>query len=91
MISVTDVGRGKVVEGGAEFKIKYQAIVYRPFRGEVVDGVVASVNKVSLGAVDPELSAELERIAGADADWHCFHRWASSPTLAHCSALSQHM
>jgi DNA-directed RNA polymerase subunit E'/Rpb7 len=47
VIAVTDVGRGKVVEGGAEFKIKYRAIVYRPFRGEVVDGVVASVNKVS--------------------------------------------
>lgn len=42
-----DGPRGKVVEGGAEFKIKYSAIVYRPFRGEVVDGVVASVNKVS--------------------------------------------
>ena len=40
------MGRGKVVEGQAEFAIKYKAIVYRPFRGEVVDGVVASVNKV---------------------------------------------
>ena len=41
-----NMGRGKVVEGQAEFAIKYKAIVYRPFRGEVVDGVVASVNKV---------------------------------------------
>lgn len=48
VLEVLDVGRGKVVEGGAEFKIKYRACVYRPFRGEVVDGVVASVNKVSL-------------------------------------------
>lgn len=38
-----------MVDGGAEFKIKYSAIVYRPFRGEVVDGVVTSVNKVSFG------------------------------------------
>ncbi|ORY61927.1 hypothetical protein BCR35DRAFT_319308 [Leucosporidium creatinivorum] len=50
VIAVTDVGRGKVVEGGAEFKIKYRAIVYRPFRGEVVDGVVASVNKMGVFA-----------------------------------------
>lgn len=47
VIKILDSGRGKVVEGGAEFKITYTAIVYRPFRGEVVDGVVGSVNKVS--------------------------------------------
>ncbi|SCV69117.1 BQ2448_2137 [Microbotryum intermedium] len=46
VLSIDDVGRGKVIEGGAEFRISYKAIVYRPFRGEVVDGVVASVNKV---------------------------------------------
>lgn len=34
------------MSGGAEFKVAYSAIVYRPFRGEVVDGIVASVNKV---------------------------------------------
>ncbi|KAK4704997.1 DNA-directed RNA polymerase II subunit RPB7, partial [Phenoliferia sp. Uapishka_3] len=45
-----DMGRGKVVEGQAEFAIKYKAIVYRPFRGEVVDGVVASVNKMGIFA-----------------------------------------
>lgn len=46
VVDVLNVGRGKVVEGGAEFKIEYQAIVYRPFRGEIVDGIVTSVNKV---------------------------------------------
>lgn len=40
--------RGRIAEDGqAVFRLRYQAIVYRPFRGEVVDGVVASVNKVS--------------------------------------------
>ena len=58
VIEVTDVGRGKVVEGGAEFKIRYKAIVYRPFRGEVVDGVVASVNKVSWRRLDEDQCAE---------------------------------
>lgn len=47
VINVEDIGRGKIVEGGAEFKVAYSAIVYRPFRGEVVDGIVGSVNKVS--------------------------------------------
>lgn len=39
--------RGRIAEDGqAVFRLRYEAIVYRPFRGEVVDGVVASVNKV---------------------------------------------
>lgn len=39
--------RGRIKEDGqAVFRLRYQAIVYRPFRGEVVDGLVASVNKV---------------------------------------------
>ncbi|SCZ97664.1 BZ3500_MvSof-1268-A1-R1_Chr4-3g07349 [Microbotryum saponariae] len=50
VLSIDDIGRGKVIEGGAEFRISYKAIVYRPFRGEVVDGVVASVNKMGVFA-----------------------------------------
>lgn len=39
--------RGRIMEDGqAVFSIKYRAVVYRPFRNEVVDGVVSSVNKV---------------------------------------------
>lgn len=30
----------------AEFIVKYRAIVYRPFKGETVDGIVGNVNKV---------------------------------------------
>ena len=41
--------RGRIMEDGqAVFSIKYRAVVYRPFRNEVVDGVVSSVNKVRL-------------------------------------------
>ncbi|GAA5842402.1 hypothetical protein JCM11251_004217 [Rhodosporidiobolus azoricus] len=41
--------RGRVMEDGqAVFTIKYHAIVYRPFRGEVVDGVVTNVNKMGI-------------------------------------------
>jgi DNA-directed RNA polymerase II subunit RPB7 len=32
--------------GQAEFVTKYRAIVFKPFKGEVVDGVVTNVNKV---------------------------------------------
>lgn len=43
-----EILRGLVVGGQAEFIVKYTAIVYKPFKNEVVDGVVASVNKVGL-------------------------------------------
>ena len=33
--------------GQAEFVTKYRAIVFKPFKGEVVDGVVTNVNKVN--------------------------------------------
>ncbi|KAM0750223.1 hypothetical protein T439DRAFT_339777 [Meredithblackwellia eburnea MCA 4105] len=55
IISVIDVTegegtRGKVVEGQAEFKMRYKAIVYKPFKGEVVDGTVSGVNKMGIFA-----------------------------------------
>ncbi|GAA5917766.1 hypothetical protein JCM8208_004849 [Rhodotorula glutinis] len=41
--------RGRIMEDGqAVFSLKYRAVVYRPFRGEVVDGVVSSVNKMGI-------------------------------------------
>lgn len=42
------MGRGKVLpnSGLAEFTVHYKAIVFKPFKGEVVDAIVASVNKV---------------------------------------------
>jgi DNA-directed RNA polymerase II subunit RPB7 len=43
-----DIGAGKIVPGLglAEFTVKYQAIIFKPFKGEVVDATVATVNKV---------------------------------------------
>ena len=51
IIAVTDIehmGSGKVQEGtGAVlFPIKFKAIVFRPFKGEIVDALVSQVNKV---------------------------------------------
>lgn len=43
------VGKGSIREGSgtALFKVQYSCVVLRPFKGEVIDCVVSSVNKVS--------------------------------------------
>jgi DNA-directed RNA polymerase II subunit RPB7 len=51
VIGIRDIGRGTVVSGSgmagqAEFITRYTAIVFKPFKGEVMDGVVGNVNKV---------------------------------------------
>jgi len=48
---VTDIGsigKGKIREGtgSAVFHVQYTCLVFRPFKGEVLDAVVSSVNKV---------------------------------------------
>lgn len=50
VVSVLDIGKGMVLPGSgqAEFVTRYRAIVFKPFKGEVVDGVVANVNKASI-------------------------------------------
>nr|WCZ58419.1 RNA polymerase II subunit 7 [Paratrimastix eleionoma] len=47
VISVDEIGEGRIRAGSGlvSFPIKYQAIVFRPFRGEVIDAVVSQVNK----------------------------------------------
>lgn len=49
VVSILDIGKGMVLSGSgqAEFITRYRAIVFKPFKGEVVDGVVNNVNKVS--------------------------------------------
>lgn len=48
VVSILDIGKGMVLSGSgqAEFITRYRAIVFKPFKGEVVDGVVNNVNKV---------------------------------------------
>lgn len=48
VVSILDIGKGMVLGGSgqAEFVTRYRAIVFKPFKGEVVDGVVNNVNKV---------------------------------------------
>jgi len=48
VVSILDIGKGMVLSGSgqAEFVTRYRAIVFKPFKGEVVDGVVNNVTKV---------------------------------------------
>lgn len=55
VICVTEVietGKGKIREGAGlvTFPMRYTAIVFRPFKGEVLDAVVTKVNKLGFFA-----------------------------------------
>lgn len=45
IIDIADISEPKIVPGTgeAQYDISYRAIIFRPFRGEVVDGLVSSV------------------------------------------------
>ena len=45
VLSIDEISEPKVVPGSgfAQYDASYRAIVWRPFRGEVVDGLVSSV------------------------------------------------
>jgi DNA-directed RNA polymerase II subunit RPB7 len=49
---VLDIGKGKIREGAGlvTFPIRYMAVVFRPFKGEVLDAVVTTVNKMGFFA-----------------------------------------
>ncbi|CAO1407974.1 unnamed protein product [Diamesa serratosioi] len=50
--SINDIGSG-IIQAGQGFvvyPVKYKAIVFRPFKGEVLDAVVKQVNKVGMFA-----------------------------------------
>ncbi|KAJ1928361.1 DNA-directed RNA polymerase II subunit [Tieghemiomyces parasiticus] len=48
VVEVLKVGKGKLIPGlgSAEFDVEYQAIVFKPFKFEVLDGVVKNVSKM---------------------------------------------
>ncbi|KAI9847216.1 MAG: DNA-directed RNA polymerase II subunit, partial [Sclerophora amabilis] len=47
-----DISEGRIMPGSgvAEFTVHYRAVVWRPFKGETVDAVVTSVNKMGFFA-----------------------------------------
>jgi len=52
VLGILEIGKGTIQPGTgmAEFIVQYRAIVYRPFKGETVDGVVGNVNKMGFFA-----------------------------------------
>ncbi|KAI8646833.1 DNA-directed RNA polymerase II subunit [Parasitella parasitica] len=52
VLSLNNIGKGKILPGSglAEFRVNYQAIVFKPYKGEVLDAVVTTVNKMGFFA-----------------------------------------
>ncbi|KAI9790178.1 MAG: DNA-directed RNA polymerase II subunit [Peltula sp. TS41687] len=52
VMDVYDITEGRILPGSgvAEFTVHYRAVVWRPFKGETVDGIVQSVNKMGFFA-----------------------------------------
>lgn len=48
VLGISEHGSGNIQPGTgmAEFQVKYSAIVFKPFKGQVVEGLVGNVNKV---------------------------------------------
>lgn len=59
VLEILDATQGTIIPGAglAEFDVKYKAVVCKPLKGEVVEGVVGTVNKVSRApkSLDPLL------------------------------------
>lgn len=48
MTTIDNIGAGLIQpgQGFVVYPVKYKAIVFRPFKGEVLDAIVTQVNKV---------------------------------------------
>ena len=53
IVSILDIRKGMTLPGTqAEFVTRYRAIVFKPFKGEVVDDVVNNVSKGASTTID---------------------------------------
>uniref|UniRef100_A0A452Z2G3 DNA-directed RNA polymerase subunit n=1 Tax=Aegilops tauschii subsp. strangulata TaxID=200361 RepID=A0A452Z2G3_AEGTS len=54
---VEDIGKGLIREGTGfvTFPVKYQCVVFRPFKGEILEAVVTMVNKVDFHSPSSQL------------------------------------
>ncbi|KIY51911.1 hypothetical protein FISHEDRAFT_64042 [Fistulina hepatica ATCC 64428] len=65
VVGLIDIGKGIVLSGSgqAEFITRYRAVVFKPFKGEVVDGIVDRVTKmgffVNVGPLQVFVSQQL--------------------------------
>lgn len=61
--TIDNIGSGLIQSGSGfvTYPVKYKAIVFRPFKGEVLDGVVTQVNKVGIFTEIGPLSCFISR------------------------------
>ncbi|KAJ1727972.1 DNA-directed RNA polymerase II subunit [Coemansia biformis] len=52
VVAILDIQTGKIIpgQGSAEFVVKYSAILFKPFKNEVIDAVVEAVNPMGFFA-----------------------------------------
>jgi DNA-directed RNA polymerase II subunit RPB7 len=52
VLDIQETSSGRIIPGSgvSEFTLTYRAVVWRPFKGETVDAIVSSVNKVGFFA-----------------------------------------
>ncbi|KAL5549462.1 hypothetical protein UlMin_004693 [Ulmus minor] len=48
IMSIENIGKGLICDGTGfvTFLVKYQCVVFRPFKGEILEAVVTTVNKM---------------------------------------------
>ena len=78
VVSILDIGKGLVMPGSgqAEFVTRYRAIVFKPFKGQVMDGVVVNVNKVSFTPSRSYSNVHTSSVASRWTDGLLRGRWA---------------
>jgi DNA-directed RNA polymerase II subunit RPB7 len=66
--AVEEIGMGKIqhASGAAQFPVSFKAIVFRPFKGEVLDAVVSSVNKMGFMAEVGPLQIFISKYVSSD-------------------------
>lgn len=64
--TIDSIGAGLILpgQGFVVYPVKYKAIVFRPFKGEVLDAVVRQVNKVGMFAEIGPLSCFISHHVG---------------------------
>lgn len=81
--TIDNIGSGLIQpgQGFVVYPVKYKAIVFRPFKGEVLDAVVTQVNKVDIEIQSFILHLSYFKIIGF-LDFIC--RLECLPKLVHC-------
>lgn len=82
--TIDQIGSGVILpgQGFVVYPVKYKAIVFRPFKGEVLDAVVKQINKVKC-----LLFANCEKQFTITLVYFLLNRWACLPKSDHCRAL----